>query len=119
MADFTGRTEQVTQLGGLLVSTGEGGAGAAVVVVSAVAGQAGVGKTALALHVAHQLRDWFPDGQLYVNLRGAQQQPLPATLVLGRFLRALGMDGAAIPPDVEERAALYRAWLADRRVLVV
>jgi tetratricopeptide (TPR) repeat protein/transcriptional regulator with XRE-family HTH domain len=118
VADFTGRTEQVTQLGGLLVSTGEGGAGAAVV-VSAVAGQAGVGKTALALHVAHQLRDWFPDGQLYVNLRGAQQQPLPAALVLGRFLRALGMDGAAIPPDGEERAALYRAVLADRRVLVV
>jgi tetratricopeptide (TPR) repeat protein/transcriptional regulator with XRE-family HTH domain len=118
VADFTGRAEQVTQLGGLLASTGDGRAGAAVV-VSAVAGQAGIGKTALAIHVAHQLRDRFPDGQLYVNLRGAQQQPLPATLVLGRFLRALGMDGAAIPPDAEEREALYRAWLADRRVLVV
>jgi tetratricopeptide (TPR) repeat protein len=118
VADFTGRTEQVAQLGGLLASTGEGGAGAAVVVL-AVAGQAGIGKTALAVHVAHRLRDRFPDGQLYVNLRGAQQQPLPATLVLGRFLRALGMDGAAIPWDAEERAALYRAWLADRRVLVV
>jgi NB-ARC domain len=89
------------------------------VVVSAVAGQAGIGKSALAIHVAHQLRDRFPDGQLYVNLRGAQQRPLPATLVLGRFLRALGVDGAAIPWDGEEREALYRAWLADRRVLVV
>jgi tetratricopeptide (TPR) repeat protein len=118
VADFTGRTQQVTQLGGLLASTGEGGAGAAVV-VSAVAGQAGIGKTALAIHVAHQLRDRFPDGQLYVDLRGAQQQPLPAALVLGRFLRALGADGAAIPRDAEERAALYRALLADRRVLVV
>jgi tetratricopeptide (TPR) repeat protein/transcriptional regulator with XRE-family HTH domain len=118
VADFTGRTKQVTQLGGLLASTGDGGPGAAVV-VSAVAGQAGVGKTALAIHVAHQLRDRFPDGQLYVNLGGAQQQPLPATLVLGRFLRALGMDGAAIPEDGEEREALYRARLADRRVLVV
>jgi tetratricopeptide (TPR) repeat protein len=118
VADFTGRTEQVRQLVGLLASTGEGGAGAAVV-VSAVAGQAGIGKTALAVQVAHQLRDRFPDGQLYVNLRGAQQQPLPAALVLGRFLRALGVDGAAIPGDVEERAALYRARLADRRVLVV
>jgi len=118
VADFTGRTEQVTQLGGLLASTGDGGAGAAVV-VSAVAGQAGIGKTALAIHVAHQLRDRLPDGQLYVNLRGTQQQPLPATLVLGRFLRALGVDGAAIPEDAEEREALYRARLADRRVLVV
>ena len=118
VADFTGRTEQVRQLGRLLASTGDGGAGAAVV-VSAVAGQAGIGKSALAIHVAHQLRDWFPDGQLYVNLGGAQQRPLPAALVLGRFLRALGVDGAAIPPDGEEREALYRAWLADRRVLVV
>ena len=118
VADFTGRTDQVTRLGGLLASTGDGGAGAAVV-VSAVAGQAGIGKTALAIHVAHQVRDRFPDGQLYVNLRGAQQRPLPATLVLARFLRALGVDGAAIPEDVEEREALYRARLADRRVLVV
>jgi tetratricopeptide (TPR) repeat protein len=116
VADFTGRADQVTQLGGLLASTGDGGA---AVVVSAVAGQAGIGKTALAIRVAHQLRDRFPDGQLYVNLRGAQQQSLPAALVLARFLRALGMDGAAIPPDVEEREALYRALLADRRVLVV
>jgi transcriptional regulator with XRE-family HTH domain len=118
VADFTGRTEQVTQLGGLLASTGDGRAGAAVV-VSAVAGHAGIGKTALAIHVAHQLRDRFPDGQLYVNLHGAQQQSLPATLVLGRFLRALGVNGAAIPEDGEEREALYRALLADRRVLVV
>jgi len=105
VADFTGRTEQVTRLGGMLAATGDAAAGAAVV-VSAVAGQAGIGKTALAIHVAHQLRDRFPDGQLYVNLRGAQQQPLPATLVLGRFLRALGVDGAAIPEDGEEREAL-------------
>ena len=118
VADFTGRTEQVTQLGGLLASTGDPSAAAAVV-VSAVAGQAGIGKTALVIHVAHQLRDRFPDGQLYVNLRGAQQQPLPGSLVLGRFLRALGVDGAAIPEDAEEREALYRARLADRRVLVV
>jgi transcriptional regulator with XRE-family HTH domain len=111
VADFTGRTEQAAQLGALLAATGDDRAGA--VVVSAVAGQAGIGKTALAVHVAHRLRERFPDGQLYVNLRGAQQQPLPATLVLGRFLRALGLDGAAIPEDAEERETLYRALLAD------
>ena len=95
--------------------TGEG-AGPAVVTV---AGKPGVGKTALAVHVGHGLAAEFPDGQLYVNLRGAERSPLEPDAVLDRFLRALGVQGAAIPDDVEERAALYRARLFDRRMLVV
>lgn len=116
--DFLGRAEQEAELRELLAQGARGGSATAVV-VSSVAGKAGVGKTALAVHVAHQLRSYFPDGQLYVNLRGAERQPLQVNAVLARFLRALGVDGAAIPGDPEEREAMYRARLAGRRVLVV
>jgi transcriptional regulator with XRE-family HTH domain len=118
LADFTGRAEQVALVQEVLADARPAGTPTAVV-VSAVAGKAGVGKTALAVHVAHRLRPRFPDGQLYVDLRGAEPQPLDPAEVLSRFLRALGVDGAAIPADIEERTALYRARLADRRVLVV
>jgi tetratricopeptide (TPR) repeat protein/transcriptional regulator with XRE-family HTH domain len=118
VADFTGRAEEVALVGDLLADAAPDGRSPAVV-VSAVAGKAGVGKTTLAVHVAHQLRRRFPDGQLYVNLRGAEPQPLDPGEALSRLLRALGVDGAAIPADLGERTALYRARLADRRVLVV
>jgi DNA helicase TIP49 (TBP-interacting protein) len=72
------------------------------VVVSAIAGPAGVGKTAVALHVAHQLRAHYPDGQLFVYLRGAEPDPLAAAEVLGGFLRALGVDATQLPDDVEQ-----------------
>ena len=88
--------------------------------ISAIAGTAGVGKTALAVHWAHQVADRFPDGQLYVNLRGYDPgQPMPAADALAGFLRALGVPGQDIPPEVEERAARYRSLLAGRRMLVV
>ncbi len=123
VADFVGRAELVRQLRHLLAGRQDGEAGEgepAAVVISAVAGKAGVGKSALALHVAHQLTAEFPDGRLYASLRGAGGvSPLDPAEVLGRFLRALGVDGAAIPRGVEERAALYRSRLAGRRVLVV
>ena len=88
--------------------------------ISAIGGTAGVGKTALAVHWAHQVAERFPDGQLYVNLRGYDpDQPMTAAGALARFLRALGMPGEDIPPDEDERAARYRSRLAGRRVLVV
>ncbi|MEU6414602.1 tetratricopeptide repeat protein [Microbispora sp. NPDC046933] len=88
--------------------------------VCVIAGTAGVGKTALALHWAHQIRERFPDGQLYVNLRGYDPgQPVTASEVLDRFLRALDVPAAAIPPDLETRSAMYRSLLAGRRMLVV
>jgi tetratricopeptide (TPR) repeat protein/transcriptional regulator with XRE-family HTH domain len=122
VADFVGRTEQVRRLRELLARSPDDPAGesdVAAVVVSAVAGNAGVGKSALVVHVAHQLTAEFPDGQLYANLRGAHPQPLDPGEVLAWFLRALGVDGAAILSGLEERAALYRSRLAGRRVLVV
>jgi len=79
-----------------------------------------VGKTALALRWAHRVRAGFPDGQLYVNLRGYDpDQPLSPGYVLAGFLRTLGVPGAEISPEVDERAAAYRSLLDGRRILIV
>jgi tetratricopeptide (TPR) repeat protein len=89
--------------------------------ICVISGMAGVGKTALAIHWAHQLADRFPDGQLYVDLHGAtaRLRPLEPLEALGRFLRALGTDPAAIPTTAEEAGAAFRSRMAGRRVLVV
>ena len=114
VAGFTGRGQHLKQLDGLLAA--ETGA----VVISAIAGTAGVGKTALAVHWAHQVRDRFPDGQLYVNLRGyAPAAPVSAIEALAGFLRALGVPAEQVPVEVGEAAGLYRSLLADRRVLIL
>ncbi|WP_405735550.1 NB-ARC domain-containing protein [Streptomyces sp. NBC_00028] len=112
--DFTGRASFVAELGDVLASS-EG----RVMAVSALAGIGGVGKTTLAVHVAHQARSAFPDGQLYVDLQGAGQRAAEPETVLGAFLRALGTADSAIPDSLEERAALYRSVLDGRRVLVL
>lgn len=112
--DFTGREAQLATLAQLA-----GAADRSASVLLALTGKAGVGKTALAVHAAHRLRDQYPDGQLFVNLRGTEANPLCATDVLARFLRSLGVDPTAIPEDAEERAALYRSRLADRRLLIL
>ncbi|MEU6096692.1 BTAD domain-containing putative transcriptional regulator [Streptomyces sp. NPDC047079] len=112
--DFTGRAAFVTELSEVLASA-EG----RVMAVSAVAGIGGVGKTTLAVHVAHQARGAFPDGQLYVDLQGAGPRAAEPETVLGSFLRALGTADSAIPDTLEERAALYRSVLDGRRVLVL
>ncbi|GAA0390190.1 hypothetical protein Acor_46820 [Acrocarpospora corrugata] len=110
---FTGRTGQLTLLDALL-------ARGRTVVISAVAGTAGVGKTALAVHWAHRAAKRFPDGQLYVDLRGYDpERPVPAADALAGFLRGLGVAGPDIPDGLPERAALYRTVVAGRRMLVV
>ncbi|WP_282704156.1 BTAD domain-containing putative transcriptional regulator [Streptomyces sp. CC219B] len=112
--DFTGRSSFVSELSEVLASA-EG----RVMAVSALAGIGGVGKTTLAVHVAHQARSAFPDGQLYVDLQGAGSRAAEPETVLGSFLRALGTADSAIPDSLEERAALYRSVLDGRRVLVL
>lgn len=88
--------------------------------VSAVSGTAGVGKTALAVHWAHQSHHRFPDGELYVDLRGYDpDQPVDPADALAGFLRSLGVDGADIPIALAERSARFRTLLADKRMLVL
>jgi DNA-binding SARP family transcriptional activator len=115
---FTGRDAELAALSSLLDALP--GTAAPALVISAIGGTAGVGKTALALHWAHQVAGEFADGQLYVNLRGYDpREPVAAADALAGFLRDLGVPGTEIPDSAEERAGLYRGKLAGRRVLVV
>ncbi len=91
------------------------------VVITAIDGMAGVGKTALAVQAAHQLSGHYPDGQLFIDLHGYTEgvPPVPPAEALDRLLRALGVVGPQIPEHADDRAALYRSLLADRKILVV
>jgi DNA-binding SARP family transcriptional activator/Flp pilus assembly protein TadD len=116
--DFTGRKDELAALTGLLEQADLRAPETAV--ISAIGGTAGVGKTALALHWAHQVASRFPDGQLYVNLRGYDLgSPMPPEDALAWFLRTLGVSGRDIPAGVDECAARYRSLLAGRRMLVL
>ena len=118
--DFTGRKAELSFLTRLLdAPRGPGGSG--TVVISAIGGTAGVGKTALAIHWAHQAARHFPDGQLYVNLRGFASCGTPATPAeaIHGFLDALGVPPERIPAEQDAQAALYRSLLAERRMLIV
>jgi tetratricopeptide (TPR) repeat protein len=115
---FTGRAAELETLTRTLDQAGVGAPG--TVVISAIGGTAGVGKTALAVHWAHQVAGRFPDGQLYANLRGYDPaQPVPTADALAGFLLALGVPGQDIPAEEDERATRYRSLLADKQVLVV
>lgn len=110
-SDFTGRAASVEHLLAALDTDSP------QIVVSAMSGLGGVGKTALALHAGHRVRHRYPDGQLHVDLGGTSADPVEPEEVLGRFLRALGVG--AVPDGLDARAALYRSVLAGRRVLVL
>jgi DNA-binding SARP family transcriptional activator len=119
VAHFAGRAAELAALTGLLDQVGERTPGMAV--ISAIGGTAGVGKTALAVHWAHQVAGRFPDGQLYANLRGYDPAGTPARPeeVARRFLNALGVPDSQIPSDPEACESLYRSSLAGKRVLIV
>lgn len=117
VAVFAGRATHLSHLDDLLSRSERDGR----TLVAAIAGIPGSGKTTLAVHWAHAVADRFPDGQLYLNLRGfdASGEVLdPGDAVL-RFLEALGVPTASIPVEAEARSALYRSLLADRRMLIV
>ena len=114
---FVGRVAELKALHAVL---DQAPVAAGTVVISAISGTAGVGKTALAVYWAHRVADRFPGGQLYVNLRGySPGRPVSAEDALAGFLRALGVPGQDIPAGPDERAARYRSLLAGRRVLVL
>ncbi|MDT0318419.1 ATP-binding protein [Streptomyces millisiae] len=114
---FVNRTEELEQLNAVLPSA----EGAPLVVsLCVIAGTAGAGKTSLALRWAHQAQHRFPDGQLYINLRGYDpDDPVTVHEALHRFLTALGIPAASVPAEPDAAAALYRSLLADRRMLIV
>ncbi|TDP92863.1 AfsR/SARP family transcriptional regulator [Labedaea rhizosphaerae] len=115
VADFTGREAHIAAIKQLLA---EEDLDEYAMRIVAISGKGGVGKSSLAVRVAHELGELFPDGQLYGDLASPAGEDSTTTL-LARFLRALGVEGAAVPDDPQERAELYRSTLAGKRVLVV
>ena len=118
---FAGRAGALTALAGLAAEAGGADGASRAMVISVIEGTAGIGKTALAVHFAHQVAGDFPDGQLYVNLRGFDPAGPPMTPgeAIRIFLDALGVRAAQLPASLEAQAGLYRSLLAGRRMLVL
>jgi DNA-binding SARP family transcriptional activator/tetratricopeptide (TPR) repeat protein len=119
VARFAGRSGELGVLTGLAEQAASGAGG--TVVISAIGGTAGVGKTTLAVHFAHQVAGLFPDGQLYADLRGFSpaREQVPSGQAMRGFLDALGVAPQAVPADADAQAGLYRSVLAGKRMLVV
>jgi len=117
--DFTGRHAELDQLDALVAGDRES-IGTSIVITS-ISGTAGVGKTALAVHWAHRISEEFPDGQLYVNLRGFDPtgSAMKSAEAIRGFLDAFGVTPQQLPTSLEAQAALYRSLLAGRRVLIL
>ncbi|MCP2324015.1 DNA-binding SARP family transcriptional activator/Arc/MetJ-type ribon-helix-helix transcriptional regulator [Hamadaea flava] len=112
VAAFAGRLRELDQLGELCKPSAPS--------ACVITGMSGVGKTALAVHWAHQVKEQFPDGQLYIDLRGYAAEPPRTPLdALTQFLRALGVPSTQVPMDTDEAAALFRTMLAHRRLLIL
>lgn len=118
VAGFAGRAEYLDRLTTLLKDRGPR---PTAVVITAICGTAGVGKTALAVHWAHQVRRRFPDGQLYVNLRGFDPTGTATTRdeAIRAFLDALNVPAQRIPANLDAQAGLYRSLLARKRMLIL
>jgi DNA-binding SARP family transcriptional activator/tetratricopeptide (TPR) repeat protein len=118
---FAGRRPELDLITGLISPSRQADSPGGTVVISAIDGMAGIGKTALAIHAAHQLAEMFPDGQLFIDLHGYTQGQRPRTAgeALAWLLRALGVPPGQIPKEREQAAALYRHRLSGTRTLIV
>ncbi|MEU5431771.1 BTAD domain-containing putative transcriptional regulator [Streptomyces sp. NPDC020719] len=114
IADFSGRAHALASLHKALADEERG-----ALAVATVSGMGGIGKSALALRVAHRVKDAYPDGQLYADLRGTSADAATPATVLASFLSALGVPRQEIPGSVEDRARLFRTVLDGRRVLLL
>jgi|694.fasta_scaffold82084_1 tetratricopeptide (TPR) repeat protein len=118
IADFTGRQQEQQKIIALLNSHCLAQVNRTAILILTISGMAGVGKSTLAVHIAHQQQEQFPDAQLYADLRGMEDQPLDASDVLYSWLRELGVNGS-IPSSIAERASLYRSILAGKKALIL
>ncbi|MFF3674621.1 BTAD domain-containing putative transcriptional regulator [Streptomyces sp. NPDC002120] len=114
IADFSGRATELAALTGVLSDPAR-----TALAVAAVSGMGGIGKSALALRVAHHVKDAYPDGQLYADLRGTGSDPADPGTVLASLLGALGVPRREVPPSTEDRARLFRTVLDGRRLLLL
>src|SRR5439155_1434695 len=118
---FAGRAGALAALAELAAEAGGAGGASRAMVISVIEGTAGIGKTALAVHLAHQVAGDFPDGQLYVNLRGFDPAgpPMTPAEAVRAFLDAFEVPPERIPVSLDAQTALYRSLLAGRRALIV
>lgn len=114
--DFTDREDELNRLLGILEPASNEGTNVPLITI---AGQAGAGKTALAVRAAHLLKECFPAGQFFIEMRSQDNSPRDPTEILGSILRELGVGAAAVPRDLTARSALYRSRLARGRYLIV
>ncbi|MFD4461624.1 ATP-binding protein [Nocardia sp. NPDC058480] len=116
LLDFTGRNQEARVLARALIRAPKS---RNAVLITAISGRGGVGKTVLAVHVAHMVADAFPDGQIYINLRGPEAEALDPYEVLGSLLRELGVSQDAVPISLDDRSRLMRTILGRRRILML
>jgi DNA-binding SARP family transcriptional activator len=118
-ADFAGRQDVLDRVLAMLSAAPDDRVGKQHVPVVALTGKGGVGKTALAVRIAHLLRDQYPDGQLFASLHDGNGQPKSPAGQLELFTRSFGISPAVLPNGLEDLTGMYRSWLAERRILIV